>query len=62
MVFNEAVDSTVPFASKAEQQGLTNLTPSAGHQKDCWFTQLINFEPGRFNTWYVATDVLMLIT
>lgn len=62
MAFNEAVDSTVPFASMAEQQSLTNLTPSAGHQKASWFIQLKNFEPGRFNTCFFATGVFMLIT
>lgn len=62
MAFNKAEGSTVPFASKAEQQGLTNLNPSAAHQKASWSTQLRNSEPGSFNTWFAATDVLMLIT
>lgn len=61
MAFNGAVDSTVPFASKAEQQGLTNLILSAGHQKAVWSTQLRSLEPGRFDIWFVGMDVVMLI-
>ena len=61
MAFNGAVDGTVPFASEAEQQGLTNLILSAGHQKVIWSTQLRSLEPGRFDIWFVGMDVFMLI-
>lgn len=61
MAFNGAGDSTVPFASEAERQGLTILILSAGHQKAIWSTQLRSLEPGRFAAWFVGTDVFMLI-
>lgn len=62
MAFNEAVDSTVPFASMAEQQSLTNLTPSAGHQKASWFIQLKNLSQADltlvFCYWCIHADHL----
>lgn len=61
MAFNRAIDSTVPFASKAEQQGLTNLIMSAGHQKAVRSTQLRSLEPDSFDIWFVAMDVFMVI-
>jgi len=61
VAFNGVVDSTVPFASKSEQQGLANLILSAGHQKAIWSTLLRSLEPGRFDIWFVGVDAFMLI-
>lgn len=61
MAFNRAGDSTVPFASEAERQGLPILILSAGHRKAIWCTQVRSLEPGRFDAWFVGTDVFTLI-